>query len=155
MYKICTFCNETKKMQDFYLKDSLNNRYHSHCKQCYKIKRLSYQQIHYEKYGQQYRERAKIRKNIIQKQRYIQLLDYLDGKSCEYCGFNDIRALEFDHIDQNTKSFGIARALSDCLKWETILAEINKCRLLCANCHRIRTAEQQNWYKWHLGRVVR
>lgn len=75
------------------------------------------------------------------------MLEYLNDKGCVKCGITDVRVLEFDHVDPATKSFSIARGIASTLSWENILAEIAKCQLLCANCHKIKTAEQQNWYK--------
>ncbi len=106
---------------------------------------------HYAKYGDQYRTRARIRKAAIKKLRQEQLYNYMKNKSCENCGFSDIRALDFDHIDATAKRFGIARAIASCYAWEEVLLEIQKCRILCSNCHRIRTAEQYNWRK---GRLI-
>jgi len=75
------------------------------------------------------------------------MLKFLADKSCIECGISDSRVLEFDHINPKAKSFSITRAINDTRKWENILLEINKCQILCANCHKIRTAEQQGWYK--------
>ncbi len=61
---------------------------------------------------------------------------------CEVCGYNDNPvALQFDHIDQSTKEFTIARAVSGSFGWQRIEAEIEKCRVLCANCHAVFTHE--------------
>ena len=110
---------------------------------------------HYLKYGDAYRARARIRKAAVKVLRQDQLYEHLFDLYCENCGINDIRVLEFDHIDSNTKEFGIAKGVNTGYSWERIQNEIAKCRVLCANCHRIRTAEQQNWRKWRVGRVVR
>ena len=32
-------------------------------------------------------------------------------------------------------------------RWKTVLEEINKCEVRCANCHRQKTAKDENWYK--------
>lgn len=47
--------------------------------------------------------------------------------------------LEFDHLGD--KQFTTARRFRY-LKWETVLAEMEKCDLVCANCHRRRTQHE-------------
>ena len=61
--------------------------------------------------------------------------------SCADCGFSDPRALEFDHV-RGEKKFNLRQAKSKPLKvmWE----EVQKCDVVCANCHRIRTQERIN-----------
>jgi hypothetical protein len=63
------------------------------------------------------------------------------------CGETDVRVLEFDHIDPSRKEFGIARAITYGKPWDTIVEEIQKCQILCANCHKKRTAIQYGWFK--------
>lgn len=61
---------------------------------------------------------------------------------CMDCGYNSHAcALDFDHRPGETKLFQIAGNL--CRKWESTLAEIAKCDVVCANCHRVRTKERQ------------
>lgn len=58
------------------------------------------------------------------------------GGSCCICGYNRcIGALEFHHIDPSKKSFGLA-ARGFTRSWESIKQEIDKCILVCSNCHR-------------------
>jgi 5-methylcytosine-specific restriction endonuclease McrA len=71
----------------------------------------------------------------------------MKNKQCVVCGENDLVVLEFDHINPSEKSFAIARAISDGLKWEVILQEIRKCQILCANCHKRKTAVEFGWYQ--------
>ena len=60
---------------------------------------------------------------------------YVLGGKCQICGYDKCQqALEFHHIDPNTKAFGIQENCNR--SWETVKAEIKKCALLCANCHR-------------------
>jgi hypothetical protein len=58
------------------------------------------------------------------------------GGCCVVCGYNRcVRALEFHHVDPSKKSFGLSeRGL--CHSWDRIQEELDKCILLCANCHR-------------------
>lgn len=62
------------------------------------------------------------------------LVEYLGGK-CEKCGYCKCQnALEFHHVIRATKSFGITEKLDKSL--DVLKKEADKCRLLCANCHR-------------------
>jgi len=61
---------------------------------------------------------------------------------CAQCGFDSHpAALDFNHT-HGTKSFGIGNDPKR--KWSDILAEIAKCEVLCANCHRIHTYENKH-----------
>lgn len=62
-------------------------------------------------------------------------IDYAGGK-CSRCGYNTcINSLDFHHLDPSTKSFSLChRNMSKGL--ESIKAEVDKCILVCANCHR-------------------
>ena len=59
---------------------------------------------------------------------------------CVDCGIKDIRVLEFDHLKD--KMIGIAQMRSHSL--ERIKEEIDKCEVVCANCHNIRTSQRRN-----------
>jgi hypothetical protein len=64
-------------------------------------------------------------------------------KGCARCGYNSHpAALQFNHIDPSKKSFNIGENKRKSL--ESILLEIEKCEVLCANCHAIHT--QENHY---------
>lgn len=64
------------------------------------------------------------------------------SRGCARCGYNaNPVALDFDHIDRSTKSFDIGRMRSK-TSIEKLLAEVDKCQVLCANCHRIKTFEE-------------
>ena len=74
----------------------------------------------------------------VQKRRKLikeKAIDY-KGSKCEVCGYSRCReALEFHHISDGNKSFGISEK-GYTRSWEKVKAEIEKCLLLCANCHR-------------------
>lgn len=60
----------------------------------------------------------------------------LKGGCCKGCGYKKcIRALSFHHRDPSTKQFGLEIRSIRGLSWETVLAEVEKCDLLCLNCH--------------------
>jgi hypothetical protein len=62
-------------------------------------------------------------------------VEYKGGK-CELCGYNKcIAALEFHHMDPEKKNFTISMVKSYKMN-EEILQELDKCIIVCANCHR-------------------
>ncbi|KKU49263.1 hypothetical protein A3H10_04265 [Candidatus Uhrbacteria bacterium RIFCSPLOWO2_12_FULL_46_10] len=73
---------------------------------------------------------AKRRKKI-----KVMAVEYLGG-ACHICGYKRaIVALDFHHLDKHHKDFavsqdGLTRA------WSRVSSELDKCVLLCANCHR-------------------
>jgi hypothetical protein len=70
------------------------------------------------------KQRAELKEKAVQQ---------LGGK-CEICGYDkSMRALQFHHIDPTRKDFSISS--KGTIKWESIKKEIEKCQLLCANCH--------------------
>jgi len=74
------------------------------------------------------------------------LYNYLSSHPCVGCGEDDPMVLEFDHIDPKEKYMAISAMVRDNHSIKSIEAEIAKCQVLCANCHRRRTAEQFDWY---------
>jgi predicted HNH restriction endonuclease len=55
------------------------------------------------------------------------------GSSCQLCGYSkSIRALQFHHLIAGEKDFNISRVSKS---WQTIKKELDKCILLCSNCH--------------------
>lgn len=71
--------------------------------------------------------------------------DYLKEHPCVVCGEDDPVVLEFDHIERSTKFMAIAEMATYSL--DRIQKEIDKCQVMCANCHRRHTAVQMGWYK--------
>lgn len=118
--KTCTHCKIAKRKDQFFFKVKKAGKLHSNCKACYALKRAKYMHQHYEKYGDMYRKRARERKTRIKRDLQNKIYAYLKNESCATCGFNDIRALDFDHIDANIKSFGIARGITTGYSWERI-----------------------------------
>lgn len=84
-----------------------------------------------------YADRAEYIKKAVSKRRTKlrkMAIEYGGGK-CQICGYKkSARALSFHHINPNEKDFGLsARGLTR--SWEKIKNELNKCILICSNCH--------------------
>ena len=71
--------------------------------------------------------------------RYYQAVEYLGG-CCKDCGYKtNLNALQFDHVEGKKPD---EKYISLCLtlSWARLKVELDKCELVCANCHCIRTA---------------
>lgn len=75
------------------------------------------------------------RQKRVSRERKLKLIE-MSGGSCEECGYRkNLAALSFHHIDPENKAFCLdARKLSN-TRWDSIVAEWEKCQLLCLNCH--------------------
>jgi hypothetical protein len=52
--------------------------------------------------------------------------------------------MEFDHV-RGEKSNDISTMVNRSVSMKTLQAEIDKCEIVCANCHRIRTRDRARW----------
>lgn len=84
-------------------------------------------------YKAQKRHRIKVRTKIF---------EFLSDKKCADCGETDPVVLEFDHISRSSKFKTIAKMLSGHYAWSSVMKEIDKCEIRCANCHRRKTYNQ-------------
>jgi hypothetical protein len=111
------------------------------CKYC----QSALSKLHYQNNKQAYQDRSRIRKTQILIENKPRLYAHLSTHPCVDCGQTDIRLLEFDHV-YGQKSGEISDLLRQGFSWSTIEAEIVKCEVRCANCHRIKTFKHnRNW----------
>jgi hypothetical protein len=61
---------------------------------------------------------------------------YKSERGCKSCGEMHPATLDFHHRDGKSKEACVANAIQSGWSWERVLAEIEKCDILCANCHR-------------------
>jgi hypothetical protein len=106
----------------------------SHCKDCHKVMRRE----HYIK------NKPKIIAQVYKKQEeYCEWLNSLKIGPCVDCGKSYPHyCMDFDHL--RDKEFSISMARKGYWAREKILKEIEKCELVCAICHRIRTHQRLN-----------
>jgi hypothetical protein len=112
--KKCLRCGEKKDEAGFPAKNQGRNR--NICRTCHKrIKRAKFK---------------------------AWLKDYCSRLSCIVCGFNHPACLDFHHRDTSTKKKEVSRIVSDNSTMKQLKEEIDKCDVLCANCHRIKHWEE-------------
>ena len=129
----CSRCLETKPASEFSRRGSSGGRPDTYCRPC----RSAYGKEHYAANRQQYIDQAVSRKRARRRERAEFLIDYFSTHPCADCGESDPAVLEFDHIGE--KRFDIGKGF-EAYAWDRVLQEIKACEVVCANCHRRRTA---------------
>lgn len=76
-------------------------------------------------------------------------VEYKGGKCCK-CGYNKcLPAMDFHHIDPSQKDYQISELRTK--NWKIVQSELDKCVLLCRNCH----AEEHDKEGWEDGNLLR
>jgi len=91
------------------------------------------------------RDNRSIEKSTSRRGARQHVYDYLKSHPCIKCGESDPRVLQFNHINPDEKLETVSNIMRRGLT--QVMKEIEKCEVLCANCHSKHTADQQNWYK--------
>jgi hypothetical protein len=133
----CGRCGELKSVDEFNWRRKHRGQRDSYCRPC----RAVYKHEHYAANRQRYIDNAVDRTRTLAFERAAYLIDYFRTHPCADCGESDPVVLEFDH--QSDKLFCISQGLRD-RSWQSVLDEIAKCEVVCANCHRRRTARRRN-----------
>jgi hypothetical protein len=136
--RICTRCLEQKAITEFNFKDKRLGRRMIYCRICTREQVRRHYEANHDYYIRKNRKR---RKRLKQELRAC-LLNYFKSHPCIDCEEADPVCLEFDHV-RGKKEAEVSRMLCDCYSWDAIEAEINKCEVRCANCHRKRHAKRR------------
>jgi hypothetical protein len=109
--RTCPRCNIEKNITEFYSKRAKKGN-SSYCKVC------------------------TIEQTVERQRRFKEKCVEYKGGKCECCGYNKyIGAIEFHHEDPSKKDFNIAKARLTSFS-DRVKSELDKCKILCANCHR-------------------
>lgn len=140
--KQCSICKEEKEISAFNTNKARKDGLQTACKECCKSQAKNW----YSNNKKQHIQDVKKRKDVAKQK----LFEYLQDKKCAHCPENDPIVLEFDHIDRTEKEHQIGTMVLKNYSWNTILEEIKKCQILCANCHRKKTAKEDGHYKYRM-----
>ena len=110
-----------------------------------KNKQKEYQQKHH----QRTKKKKRKQQNQLKDKRQHFVLEEMQrrGGKCAKCGFSDIRALDWHHLDPDEKVNSISEMIRDRVCMDKLQVELDKCELICANCHRIEEQRLGNWTK--------
>lgn len=138
--KVCTSCHTEQPLANFHKRTRSPDGKQPTCKVCASSRAKTY----YDSTPEQSERRKASNDRMRQLAREF-IIEYMRTASCVDCGEDDPVVLEFDHV-RGTKSFGIAKAIATGYGVAAIEAEIAKCEVRCANCHRRVTASRGGWH---------
>ena len=121
MYRVCRVCKEEKSLEDFTIHPNGKNGRTNRCKKCTNIYKKSRKDRMYQK-----------------------IADYVGGFKCSRCGIerDTMTIFDFHHLDPATKDRQISKMVEN--SWKDVKTELDKCIILCANCHREVHEEQRS-----------
>jgi len=129
-----------KNAEQFAWRNRARGRRDTYCRTC----RAEYKQEHYAKNRSRYIANAAARNAREHERRTQFLVDFLSRHPCVDCGEDDPIVLEFDHLSD--KVFNISTGVRD-RAWAAVLEEMDKCEVVCANCHRRRSATRGGYLR--------
>jgi hypothetical protein len=132
-FRACGRCGQRKPAAEFAWRRKARGQRDNYCRAC----RAAYKRQHYSANRERYVANAVRRKRTTAAERASLLVAFFHDRPCADCGETDPLVLEFDHLAH--KSFNVAKGIRD-RSWQSVLDEISKCEVVCANCHRRRTA---------------
>lgn len=121
--KYCYHCETIKNRNDFYPKYQKGKDLQHQCKVCANKQKV---------------ERGKLNK--------LRMIEYKGGK-CELCSLNlkNSHPAVFDFHHKNPKEKDLDFNGVKYWRWEKIICELDKCMILCSNCHRTEHAKIAGW----------
>lgn len=122
MQKECKHCHKILSLDNFYKKGE--NNHTSYCKSCESLRKKK-QAVDFKK----------------------KCLQYKKEFCCSTCGYDkNICALDFHHVDPSEKEFTISARKSNSIN-DSLKKELDKCIVLCANCHRELHSLEEGYFK--------
>jgi hypothetical protein len=129
--KTCTSCGTEKPYDQYITKKRNKDGVTAMCREC-TLPRSR----------QQYKEKPEPQKKAVKERKSghrARVTHYKVENPCADCQkFYPSYVMQFDHV-RGIKKAGISQMISDGYSWNEIEEEIQKCELVCANCHAERT----------------
>ena len=121
--KTCKYCSEKYPETDFGVAKTTQSKIYRRrkCRYCYRKT-----------------------KNILKDKRRGCLAGYKEKIGCRDCGIKDHRVLDFHHKSSKEKDFAISEYYYHQYCEVRLKKEVEKCEILCANCHRIYHFDEQS-----------
>jgi len=146
--KRCYMCKEWKPLTAFHRHRGKRDGRQNRCREC----NIAQAKLAHAKDPERARARIKKRADRMREANHRALLAYLLDHPCVDCGETNPIVLEFDHL--RDKRINVSELANRAVPFERVLAEIEKCEVVCANCHRIRSCTRLDSYRVRMLREI-
>lgn len=135
--KTCSRCNQEKSFEEYHKKTSERGRSRV-CKECFSKYYKGYYAQDPQGHTRRINENARKRRAALR-----EVVDKIKSGPCTDCkDTHPPYVMEFDHV-RGTKKRNVSNLVMTGAALSTVLTEIEKCDLVCANCHRKRTHQRK------------
>jgi hypothetical protein len=143
--RCCYSCGQKKELSEYSKNSKGRDGLDWYCRECKKDKASKYykqtiekckeeERDKQEKSQQSQRYKDRVLYNKIKRDKNRQYIQDIKSSGCCICQEKTLQCLDFHHINPNDKEHQISNMIAFSL--ENILIEIQKCVIVCANCHR-------------------
>lgn len=146
MSKRCSGCKQVLPFSSFNVRRRSRDGRQSYCRSCNSASSRKYH--HSNKAGHNRQIHRRSRKIAGEMKQLV--YEYLLEHPCVDCGEADPVVLEFDHL--RDKIANVSALTGGGASWPEIIAEIAKCEVVCANCHRRRTCKRARSFRYVVSR---
>lgn len=123
----CVVCKEVKDDDQYNWRNKARGTRKNYCRACDRVIKKRHYENNRESVIAQVRKRSQ--DNVDRFQAWKSTL------SCTMCSESDAVCLDFHHVEPAHKDFGIGNAVPS-MSWKQLMKEIEKCIVVCSNCHR-------------------
>ena len=136
--KRCSTCGVVQATTEFNVRRKAHDGLQSRCRSCNRAWYAEHREAHM--------ANVRTRNERARTANKLRMGSYLLVHPCVDCGETDIRVLDFDHDTDATKVAAVTTLVAAGGSWSLIEAEIAKCSVRCANCHRrVTSLRAQDW----------
>ncbi len=139
--KTCVICKRRRALKFFNLARSRQDGLQPACKTCNAARSRDYYRRNREKH---IKDVGRDKRRYIERNRQV-ALEHLFANPCIDCGETRPIRLDFDHVSGDKKAT-ISRLVTQGVGLKQLQAEIAKCVVRCAGCHREKTAVELGWW---------
>ena len=143
MKKNCNHCGKYKDEEEFNWRYRALGIRHKTCRECAHEHNKTYFEGDAK---ERHLANVKERKAVVRETSREYVYQYLKEHPCSECGESDPMVLEFHHV-RGEKHKDLSVMVAAGFPISTIQAEIDKCVVLCANCHRRVTMKEKGWFR--------